>query len=55
MIDPKATKMLSSSIGIMASLGYLGAKYDKGMEHADQLEIILMSLIQKLFDAKYFE
>ena len=51
VINPKAPKMLSSSIGSRASLGYPRAKYNKGMDHADQLEIMLMSLIQKLFDA----
>tara|TARA_X000001036_G_scaffold141358_1_gene134210 strand:- start:214 stop:1545 length:1332 start_codon:yes stop_codon:yes gene_type:complete len=55
VINPKAAKMLSSSIGSRASLGYPGDKYNKGMEHADQLEIMLMSLLRKLFDAKYVE
>ncbi|HHZ87223.1 MAG TPA: serine hydroxymethyltransferase, partial [Candidatus Lambdaproteobacteria bacterium] len=53
VINPKAAKMLSSSIGNRASLGYPGAKYNKGMEHADQLEIMLMSLMRQLFQAKY--
>ena len=35
VINPKAAKMLSSSIGSRSSLGYPGAKYNKGMEHAD--------------------
>ena len=47
--------MLSSSIGRRASLGYPGSKYNKGMEYADQLEIMLMSLMRKLFDVKYLE
>ena len=55
VINPKATKMLSSSIGSRPILGYLGAKYNKGMEHADKLKIMLMSLMRKLFDAKYVE
>ena len=55
VINPKAAKMLSSSIGNRASLGYPGAKYNKGMEHADQLEIMLMSLMRQLFQAKYVE
>ena len=55
VINPKAAKMLSSSIGNRASLGYPGAKYNKGMEHADQLEILLMSLMRLLFQAKYVE
>jgi glycine hydroxymethyltransferase len=55
VINPKAAKMILSSIGSRASLGYPRAKYNKGMEHADQLKIILMSLIWKLFDAKYVE
>ena len=37
------------------SWGYPGAKYNKGMEHADQLEIMLMSLMRQLFQAKYVE
>ena len=55
VINPKAAKMLSSSIVNRASLGYPGAKYNKGMEHADQLEIMLMSLMRQLFQAKYVE
>ena len=55
VIKPKAAKMLSSSIGSRASLGYPRAKYSKGMEHTDQLEIMLMSLMRKLFDSKYVE
>ena len=55
VINPKVAKMLSSSIGSRTSLGYPGAKYNKGMEHADQLEIILMSLMCQLFKAKYVE
>ena len=55
VINPKAAKMLSSSIGNRASLGYPGAKYNKGMEHADQLEIMLMALMCQLFHAKYVE
>jgi glycine/serine hydroxymethyltransferase len=49
VINPKTAKMLSSSIGNRASLGYHGAKYNKGMENADQLKIMLMSLMRKLF------
>ena len=55
VINPKAAKMLFSSIGNRASLGYPGAKYNKGMEHVDQLEIMLMSLMRQLFQAKYVE
>ena len=55
VINPKAAKMLSSSIGSRDSLGYPRAKYNKGMEHADKLKIMLMSLMRKLFDAKYVE
>ena len=55
VINPKAARMLSSSIGSRSSLGYPGAKYNKGMEHADQLEIMLMSLMRKLFKARYVE
>ena len=55
VINPKGTKMLSSSIGSRASLGYPGAKYNKGMEHADQLGIMLMLLMWILFDAKYVD
>ena len=55
VINPKAAKMLSSSIGNRASLEYPWAKYNKGMEHADQLEIMLMSLMRQLFQAKYVE
>ena len=38
MLNPRAAKLLASSIGSRPSLGYPGDKYNKGMAHAEQIE-----------------
>jgi glycine hydroxymethyltransferase len=55
MQNPRAARMLASSIGGRPSLGHPGDKYNKGMVHAEQIEIILSQLLRRLFDAKFVE
>ena len=53
--NPRATALLASSIGSRPNLGHPGAKYNKGMVHAEQLEIMLSTLLRRLFKARFVE
>ncbi|MFN8482719.1 MAG: aminotransferase class I/II-fold pyridoxal phosphate-dependent enzyme [Anaerolineae bacterium] len=55
IVNPRVGRMLSSTLGSRASLGYPGAKYNMGMQYGDQIEIMLSALLKKLFDAPYAE
>ncbi len=55
IVNPRVGRMLSSTLGSRASLGYPGAKYNMGMQYGDQIEIMLAALLKKLFDAPYVE
>ncbi|MBI2256401.1 MAG: aminotransferase class I/II-fold pyridoxal phosphate-dependent enzyme [Proteobacteria bacterium] len=53
--NPRATALLGSTLGSRPNLGAPGAKYNKGMVHAEQLEIMLSMLLKKLFKADFVE
>ena len=53
--NPRAAALLASSVGSRPSLGYPGAKYEMGMQHAEQLEIIAAELLKELFGCAYAE
>ena len=53
--NPRAARLLASSIGNRPCLGYPGKKYNRGMKYAEQLEIILMEKLKTLFKANYAE
>ncbi len=53
--NPRASALLGSTLGSRPNLGAPGAKYNKGMMHAEQIEIMLASLLKKLFGARYVE
>jgi len=53
--NPRATAMLGSTLGSRPNLGAPGAKYNKGMVHAEQLEIMLSTLLKKLFKVDFVE
>jgi glycine hydroxymethyltransferase len=55
IVNPRVGKYLASTIGSRANLGYPGDKYNKGMQHAEQIEIMLAELLKKLFKASYTE
>ncbi len=55
IMNPRAAQLLASSIGSRPNLGYPGDKYNKGMQYAEQLEIMLAELLKKLFKADYTE
>lgn len=53
--NPRGSALLASTIGSRPNLGHPGAKYNKGMVHAEQLEIMLTTLLQRLFKARFAE
>src|SRR5437588_467413 len=55
IMNPRAAALLSRSLGNRPSLGYPGDKYEMGMEHAEEIEVITERLVRQLFDAPYAE
>ena len=55
IMNPRAAALLASSIGSRPNLGHPGAKYNKGMQQAEQLEVMLQHLLQRLFRAQHAE
>lgn len=55
VMNPRAAALLSSSIGSRPSLGYPGAKYEMGMQYAEQIEIVAAELLKELFGCAYAE
>jgi glycine hydroxymethyltransferase len=55
MPNPRVSAVQASSIGSRPNLGYPGDKYNKGMRHAEQIELMLTALLRKLFNAQFVE
>jgi len=55
IMNPKAAAYLARSLGNRPSLGYPGDKYEMGMEHAAEIEVITENLVKRLFKAPYAE
>ncbi|HRC74954.1 MAG TPA: beta-eliminating lyase-related protein [Kouleothrix sp.] len=55
VLNPRAARLMGASVGSRPSLGYPGAKYEMGMQHAEQLEIIAAELLKELFGCAYAE
>lgn len=55
IMNPRAARLLSSSVGSRPSLGYPGDKYEMGMQYAEQIEIIAAELLKKIFRCDYVE
>jgi glycine hydroxymethyltransferase len=55
VLNPRAAQLLASSVGSRPSLGYPGAKYEMGMQHAEQIEIMAAELLKELFGCAYAE
>ncbi len=55
VMNPRAAKLLASSIGSRPSLGHPGDKYNKGMVYAEQIELITAQLFRQLFHADFIE
>ncbi|MBM3573456.1 MAG: aminotransferase class I/II-fold pyridoxal phosphate-dependent enzyme, partial [Alphaproteobacteria bacterium] len=55
VMNPRAAALLARSLGNRPSLGYPGDKYEMGMEHAEQIEVIAAGLVRRLFGAPHAE
>lgn len=55
IMNPRAVKYLASSVGSRPSLGYPGEKYEMGMQHAEQIEIIAAELLKEIFKCQFAE
>jgi glycine hydroxymethyltransferase len=55
IINPRVEALLASGLSSRPNLGYPGDKYNKGMQHAEQIEIMLGALLKRLFNARYVE
>ena len=53
--NPRGSALLASTIGSRPNLGHPGAKYNNGMQHAEQLEVMLSTLLKRLFKACFVE
>lgn len=53
--NPRGSALLGSTIGSRPNLGHPGDKYNKGMKHAEQLEVMLTTLLKRLFNARFAE
>jgi glycine hydroxymethyltransferase len=55
IMNPRAARLLAASVGSRPSLGYPGAKYEMGMQYAEQIEIMAAELLKELFGCQYAE
>jgi glycine hydroxymethyltransferase len=55
MPNPRAGRCQSSSIGSRPSLGYPGDKYETGLAHAEQIEILAVEILRRIFGCRYVE
>ncbi len=55
VMNPRAVRLLATSVGSRPSLGYPGDKYEMGMQYAEQLEILAAEVLKDLFHARYVE
>lgn len=53
--SPRARRCASSTVGSRPSLGYPGDKYETGLRHAEQIEILASEILRRLFDCQYVE
>jgi glycine hydroxymethyltransferase len=54
-MNPRAARFQASSIGSRPSLGYPGDKYETGLGYAEQIEIMAVELIKRIFKCEYVE
>jgi glycine hydroxymethyltransferase len=55
MPSPRVGRCQSSSVGSRPSLGYPGDKYETGLGHAEQIEILAVEVLRRIFDCRYVE
>src|SRR5215831_3275790 len=55
IMNPRAARFLSASVGSRPSLGYPGDKYETGLRYAEQIEIMAAELLKRIFNCRYVE
>ncbi len=55
VLNPRAAALLAGGTASRTSLGYAGAKYEMGLEHIEQVEVITAELAGRLFHADFAE
>ncbi len=55
ILNPKAERLLSMSLGNRPSLGYPGDKYEMGLEAIERIEVIAQELAAEVFGARFVE
>ncbi len=55
VMNPRAADLLARSLGNRPSLGWPGDKYEMGMEHASDIEVLAEALVKRLFNAPFAE
>ncbi|WP_209324059.1 serine hydroxymethyltransferase [Brevibacterium renqingii] len=55
VLNSRAAALLASGAGPRTSLGYAGAKYEMGLEHIEQVEVVTAELAARLFNASFAE
>src|SRR4051794_12409424 len=48
-MNPRAARFQASSVGSRPSLGYPGDKYETGLGYAEQIEIMAVEIIKRIF------
>ncbi|BCX17160.1 MAG: serine hydroxymethyltransferase [Geminicoccaceae bacterium] len=55
LLNPRAAAFLSRSVGSRPSLGWPGDKYETGLVHAQEIEIVAQALICEIFRCAFCE
>src|SRR5215472_16711966 len=55
IMNPRAARFMSSSVGSRPSLGYPGDKYETGLGYAEQIEIMAVEILKRVFKCRYVE
>lgn len=55
VMDPKAQALLATGIATRPSLGHPGDKYEMGLQHAEEIEVLCLSLVRRVFGCGFGE
>ena len=55
IMNPRAVRFMSSSVSSRPSLGYPGDKYETGLGYAEQIEIMAVEILKRIFKCRYVE
>ncbi|MEI7554962.1 aminotransferase class I/II-fold pyridoxal phosphate-dependent enzyme [Candidatus Chlorohelix sp.] len=55
IMNPRAARFQAASVGSRPSLGYPGDKYETGLQYAEQLEIMAVEILRRIFKCDFVE